>query len=226
MTVAENLKLIEALSDRLEKLEKLLTDKDIAISRLEERVKILEETGTTIVNDKTWSTVVNRNKHKTQVQMNMLNTVAIESKERDKRERNVIIFGIKESSKTTTEEKKIDDSLEIQQLLSQVSIPNEKVIRCYRIRSRDTQKPGPLIVEMEDKKTRNEFLKMSHRKFQNVYVNPDLTEAQRDLDKKLRDEMKQKNAKLDWDSCAFYYRIRNNEVVQINKKTELVIVNE
>ena len=62
---------------------------------------------------------------------------------------------------------------------------------------------------------------MSRRKFTNIYVNPDLTEAQRSFDKQLRVECKQKNdplnLKVNWGTARHYYAIRNNAVIRIDQ---------
>jgi hypothetical protein len=74
---------------------------------------------------------------------------------------------------------------------------------------------------MKNNEVRNEFIKRSNRKFTNIYINPDLTESQRNLDKQLRDKCKNLNAPLNlkdnWESVTEYYAIRNNEVIKVNK---------
>ena len=93
------------------------------------------------------------------------------------------------------------------------------VSRLFRLKSKNGI--SPVIVEFKYKEVRNSFLKKSYRKFGNIYVNPDLTDAQRNLDKQLRDKCRELNKPLNlkdnWDNVKSYYVIRNNQVVKINK---------
>jgi hypothetical protein len=47
-----------------------------------------------------WNLVVSKNKAKSQQQIDIINTVTKENKDRERRDKNVIIFGITESTKT------------------------------------------------------------------------------------------------------------------------------
>ena len=100
-----------------------------------------------------------------------------------------------------------------------ISISNDSIVRVIRIKS--TNGVPPIIVEMKDSSVRNEFIRKSHRKFNDVYVNPDLTEAQRNLDKQLREKCHNLNASLNlkanWNNVKEYWVIRNNDVIKINK---------
>ena len=151
----------------------------------------------------------------------MLNCVVLENKERDKREKNIVIFGIQASSKTEPNEIQTEDTDTITALLERVNISKDKIVRCFRLKSKDTSKPQPIIVEMINNKSRNEAVRLSRRQFENIYVNPDLTESQRNLDKQLREECRKKNEPLKlkdtWATAAHYFAIRNNVVVKIVK---------
>ncbi len=80
---------------------------------------------------------------------------------------------------------------------------------------------SPIKVELKDSGIRNEFIKRTHRKINDFYVNPDLTESQRNLDKQLREERHKLNEPLNlkenWNNVTEYYVIRNNEVIKIRK---------
>jgi hypothetical protein len=56
----------------------------------------------------------------------------------------------------------------------------------------------------------------SSNEFKNVYINPDLTEAERYKAKLLRDECKKQNLENS-ESLLYYYGIRNDRVVKIVK---------
>jgi len=50
---------------------------------------------------------------KAEFRLNLLNVVSDENKERNKKEKDVIVFGLKHSSKDTVTEKKEDDTYQI-----------------------------------------------------------------------------------------------------------------
>nr|XP_047129682.1 uncharacterized protein LOC124809582 [Hydra vulgaris] len=126
----------------------------------------------------------------------MLNCVANENKDRMKRDKNLIVFGIPASTKKEPNEKQVDDENKIKELLTNVKINSDNIIKCFRLRSKDPNKPPPIIVETTDTVARNNIVKAAWRKFEGIYVNPDLTEAQRRQDRQLRDELKKKNEPL------------------------------
>ncbi len=109
----------------------------------------------------------------------------------------------------------------VQGLLEKLSFEKGKVIKCFRLKSRIPEKPVPVVVEMADATVRNQIVKVARRKFPGIFINPDLTEAQRHLDKKLRDECRRKNEPLglkdNWPTAKHYFVIRNSEVVRIDK---------
>ena len=163
--------------------------------------------------------MVSKNIAKSQEQIDIINTVTKENKDREKRDKNVIIFGIRESTKNDITEKKADDLVEIQKLTNDVYIDKDNIVRLFRIKSKSGV--SPIIVEFKDSGIRNEFIKRTHRKFQDIYVNPDLTESQRNLDKQLREKCRKLNEPLklkeNWSNVDEYYVIRNNEVIKIRK---------
>ena len=205
---------------------KLRKEYEVKIEQLNERILVLENLVKAIpknvspsTTSEAWNLVVSKNKVKTQEQIDIINTVTKENKEREKKDKNVIIFGIKESTKTDIIYKKADDLIEIQKLTDTISIDKDNILRFFRIKSKSGV--PPIIVEMKDSVVRNEFIKKSHRKFKDIYVNPDLTEAQRNLDKQLREKCRKLNEPLklkeNWGTATEYWVIRNNDVIKISK---------
>ena len=189
------------------------------ILALEDLVKNSPKSSTSSTTSEAWNLVVSKNKAKSQEQIDIINTVTKENKDREKRDKNVIIFGIRESTKNDITEKKADDLVEIQKLTNDVYIDKDNIVRLFRIKSKSGV--SPIIVEFKDSGIRNEFIKRTHRKFQDIYVNPDLTESQRNLDKQLREKCRKLNEPLklkeNWSNVDEYYVIRNNEVIKIRK---------
>ena len=78
------------------------------------------------------------------------------------------------------------------------------------------------MVNLRYSEDRNIILKAAKQlkeinNYRNVFINPDLTVAQQNLAKKLRDIRREENAKLSKDS-DHYFGIRNDRVVKIYKK--------
>ena len=212
--------------DMMDLETKLRSEYDAKIDQLNLKImaleKIVNSIPKSVISSSTceaWNLVVSKNKAKSQQQIDIINTVTKENKDRERRDKNVIIFGIKESTKTDITEKKADDLEEIQKLAHNVHIVKDNIVRLFRIKSKSGV--SPIIVELKDSGIRNEFIKRTHRKFKDIYVNPDLTESQRNLDKQLREECHKLNEPLNlkenWNNVTEYYVIRNNEVIKIRK---------
>ncbi len=169
-----------------------------------------------------WNIVVGKKVLKTQSQIDIINTVTNENMEINKREKNVIIFGLEESNKTDVAVKKKDDLVSVGNLMEQVLMEEGDIVRLFRLKSK--KGISALVVEISNQENRNEFIKRSNRKFNKVYVNPDLTESQRNLDKQLREKCKELNKPLNlnenWDNVTSYYGIRNNQVIKINEQQQ------
>ena len=209
-------KKLSNMKDEVQKTyEGKITSLEKTISDLTRRLDNVD-TGTV---KEAWNIVASKKVAKSQSQIDIINTVSNENKEIERRQKNVIIFGIKESKKTDVAEKKRDDENEIELLLNEVHMDKSVVSRSFRLKSK--KGISPIIVEFNYKEERNNFIKKSYRKFEHIYVNPDLTEAQRNLDKQLREKCRELNKPLnlkdDWDNVKSYYVIRNNQVVKINK---------
>jgi hypothetical protein len=213
----------EALLLQIEGLKKIVSDQAGTITTLKNKIEMFESTPaqTTAATLGEWNIIAGKPAIKTTVQLDMLNCMATEQKQRDKRQKNLVIFGLPSSAKTDATEKQADDVNAVQGLLEKLSIEKGKLVRCFRLKSRIPEKPAPVVVEMADATVRNQIVKVARRKFPGIFINPDLTEAQRHLDKKLRDECRRKNEPLslkdNWSTAKHYYAIRNSEVVRIDK---------
>ena len=172
------MKLVERLTQRVAELEAKNAAQAEKIASVEKEQKNAPAA------DALWSTITKRSGKKSPEQLKVINVMADESKERYKKEKNVIIFGLKESAKESITDKKTDDALEINKILEVLSLKNEKVEGNFRLKVRDTTKPKPLVLVLKDRETSNKFLQAA-RKLKNsevhksVFLGPDLTEAQR-----------------------------------------------
>ena len=160
----ELLKMKEIISS----LNKELERKNDEIAKLRDST-VVRENGDNNVNK---SLVMRTNKSSN---YGVINEVVANLSQRKEREKNVIVFGLSEVSKSDT-------------LLKHLEIDEKKVKKKHQIMSRDnTSVAGnPVIIEFKNQEDRNKMLKNA-KKLRNepkdsplakVYVNPDLTLAE------------------------------------------------
>jgi len=100
---------------------------------------------------------------------------------------------------------------------------NVKPLKIWRLRSKsDSNKPGPVLVELGDVTERNSILCVSKKlvgseDYKSVFISPDLTEAERLLDYELRTERNKLNNGLTSDT-QFRYGIRDNKVIKLKRR--------
>jgi len=156
--------------------------------------------------------------------MNIVNAVSDENKERNKNEKNVIVFGLKESVKESIADKKVEDDEEVNKICEALSLQSNTVEGVFRLKTEDTTKPKPLVMVLKDKETRNKFLQAvkqmrTSNDYKTVYLCPDLTEAQRLKFRELVKIRDAKNEKLkDDEKEKKIWCIRDNKVVLLNKR--------
>ena len=161
------------------------------------------------------------------------NIVASEKKSVAKKEKNIIIFGLPPQSGTDGDKsavKKIFDKIEY--------TANMDSVKLIRFKGKN-DKPGPILVELETVAIKNQVLKSARKlrginEYENVYINPDLTESEAALEKSLRNDRNKKNEELPnvdenglrygmhkFNGTAeskFYWGIRNRELRKIPVK--------
>jgi hypothetical protein len=149
------------------------------------------------------------------------NAAINELNEREKRKKNVIIYGVPESTKVVLTEKKAEDEQKIKEIFTFIGNSDVKPAYSRRLRSKDETRPGPILVELTDASLRNPVLLAAKKlrtseEHKQIYISPDLTEAERQLDYKLRQERNKLNASLTPDS-PFRYGIRGNQIQRFKK---------
>jgi hypothetical protein len=126
---------------------------------------------------------------------------------------------VPESKKEIVTEKRPEDEEKIKEILSAVG--KSDIVPAYsrRLKSKDTSKPGPILVELKDDATRNPLLLAAKKlrekeNFKTVYISPDLTETERALDFELRKQRNEANSKLEA-SSSFRFGVRGNQIVKL-----------
>lgn len=216
-------KWINDVMKRVAVLEEKCKEKDNKIAVLEATVNELTEkcnapTQTTVNDIASWSTVASKNIKKSKEQIAVLNAVAIEESNKKRIEKNIIIFGVPESKKSVQAEILADDTDAVNEILSIIDKKEIKPVHIKRIRSKKS--PGPIIIELSDAKDKLPILTAAKKlrsieEYKSIYINPDLTDAERKLDFDLRTQRNKLNEEIKGKNEQFRYGIRNNAVVKV-----------
>jgi guanylate kinase len=159
-----------------------------------------------------------------------LNVVGIEQKARKKKERSVIVFGLPASTASTPEAKQREDQEKVNVLFNSLQLGNDfasQIEQVHRFKTpNEPEKIAPIqvTVKMDGNGgpmwTATEITKAAkclkdNPNFKSVYINPDLTQSQQILLKRLIKERIQKNSTLNLTTSTFRYGIRGDQVVKI-----------
>ena len=139
---------------------------------------------------------------------------AIESKQK-----NVIIVGVEEVKNSQGEIDVEADKRVVESILREIGTQGIAPSYVKRLKSKRENHPGPILVELPYKEDRKLVLTASRAlrsssTFKNVYINPDLTPAQKRLDSELRKERDVLNSPVKLDD-PFRWGIRRNRVVRV-----------
>lgn len=220
-----------AKQEDLEKEQKRIDDLLIRIQALEDSNKILKKENKELKdellklkgkNETSWSQIVLKNVKKTQEQIDIINTITHENRDIEDKSNKLVVSGIPISEGNDLNEKKEKDIKKVQDLFEAIGVEKSAFLNVFRRTTRNKDKPALIVVNLRYSEDRNIILKAAKQlkeinNYRNVFINPDLTVAQQNLAKKLRDIRREENAKLSKDS-DHYFGIRNDRVVKIYKK--------
>ena len=161
--------MIHKISERLESLESVLCSK-----KLEEKIEEVVE--------------------------RKLADALEEAKEKEKRKKNLILVNIKESKKTEIDERKTEDLKEVKTLLNKiVEVAEGDITEPVRLGKVGGNKPRLLKVTVKTEEKKKEILKKASQlnsgtanARDRVYINPDLTNKEREEEKLLREEKRER----------------------------------
>ena len=220
---------VEELQNKFLAVETANKDKDKRIEELEKN-----HGGATNSSAAFWSKLP---KNATNV---ISNLASKESSELARKEKNLIICGLKEQDgNIAPEDRASAEKASVVQLLTSIGINDENNPKFTRYKSNKNAKPGQILVECSTREIKMEILKAAKKLKESnhtkgIYINPDLTPAQIASDKKLRKERKELNDKLphtgednlkygihkfgnEGIESRFYWGIRNGELKKIKK---------
>ena len=171
---------IETLTNRVLQLEEV-TPRDPTVSSNPPPLSPLQDSGEPISS----SEIVSRT-HSIQSQVNELSRTVtnqqhvIEMNERAKRERNILIVGLKENSEST--EELVKTLLESQLGLCDVRFSNAK-----RLGRGSPSRPSPVLVSFESMVDKRKVMKAKRKLMgSDVYINNDLTKKQLQVERELK----------------------------------------
>lgn len=212
----------QALVTRVEALEKENSNLKSELSKKKEHPKVLPSFASLFKNEKN-----------NEFENVLIAKCSKELKVKEKKEKNVILTGL---PKATIKEDKIDEKEE-EKLLTEILIILEtdmnKVKSFSRVKNKQTnmnEQSNPMVVEFVDIFAKNAAMKNSSKlktSQHKVFINHDLTEAERVIAKQLRDERNRLNSKLEKidqttglkygteNEKKFHYGIRNNSIRKI-----------
>ena len=141
--------------------------------------------------------------------------------DRERRKMNLMIYNLPESDKQTNIERRNNDAAVFCNIIREEFKLNIKVASTTRLGRFDASRNRPLLVTLEDMETKREIL--GHAKelrqsesWGNIYISPDLTPTERERDKKLRTELKQRRDDGERDII-----IRNGKIVKQHRVQKL-----
>ena len=210
--------LINQLKEKSDRLDKVEAEN----KELREKVDGLKTGGDSSAMFNKWVSVVERGPQtKPEDQHTVLNAVTKEQSEQRKREKNLIIFGVKTSKTDQSEVAQENESIATG-ILTATGNSTVKPAYIRRLTAKEEGDASPIVFEFKNALDRNAVLKSARtlrnkQAYDHIYINPDLTESERIMDHQLRKKRNELNDKLD-PSSTFHYGIRNYSVVKITNK--------
>ena len=152
---------------------------------------------------------------------NLLWQVRQESADVQHRSKNLVAFGIAKSAIEELDARKAHHTKEVNELLEHLKVVATSVQRIHRM------KAGAVVIEFKDLKDRLKALKAAknlrgHTKFDNVFISPDLTPAERVKQKEELAKCKERNERLPKDEStgkvtgSHYFGMRNGHCTRVN----------
>ena len=120
-------------------------------------------------------------------------------RETENRKNNVMIFGLKESNASSPSDCTDDDIARITHLSSELGVTNLQIGNCFRLGRRSTR-PRPIKVTCQNSKQRADLLRSAYNiprlesnlEFKKIFIKPDLSPKEQEIDRQLRRELKRR----------------------------------
>ena len=128
-----------------------------------------------------------------------IDTAVNSALDRERRKLNVVVHNLPETTPTVDQTREKGDLLKFSTIIKE----NLKLIirasKCHRVGKLLEDRPRLLVVTLENFETKMELLRASSElrtttEWRNLYINPDLTPAEREANRRLRQELAQRRA--------------------------------
>ena len=218
LTINNLVEKVNSLTDKVTQLESLIANQKSNSGTLD----VEKQQGSSTIPN--WVTVASRavarveekNVTRPTHQIEVINSVTNEQVERERRKKNVVVFGVPVSGNKTQEKQENDDKGFIERTFRALKIDVKKIKFIRRFRSNPTNnRPPPILIQLSSENDRQIVLSAAKdlrklSEYKDVFINPDLTEAQRILNKQLREDRKKLNQKEIENSSNIRYGIGRN----------------
>ena len=147
-----------------------------------------------------------------QMEVKITNAILSEQADRDRRKKNLLIFGVTDSiSNLATENDRKEeverlDKEKVDRILESIGADKSKVVSIVRFKPKiSSQRSPPILIRTSDESYRNSVLSAAKRlrglsAFKDVYINADLTEKERMHEREIREHRKALRENLRMDS--------------------------
>ena len=197
----ESLAQQQRFEDRLKSVEDKLTK---AVKKMDSNT-----TQQTSANEESLNSVAN----------NIAATLVAKQKDKEKRQLNLIVHNIDESSATSGADRKSEDIAQVSKLLQEVLKVSCSITKAFRI-GKKRERPRLLKVSVQSLEEKTNILRNKRKlkdqsnseKIRNVYITPDLTPSEQAKNKALRQQLADKN------KASNVYMIKNGKIVRRSGK--------
>lgn len=207
--------IIEKLTKKINDLETQNNELVTENLSLASRIKTLEERETSNVTKPKLFSDFFKSKKPDEDEANILNAIRVERNEEFRKEKNVVVFGTKYNT-NIDEDKKL-----IEEISSAIGFEKTKIkyIRRFK-RPNDQTESTPILVELTSRDDKINILRCARtlkdiENYKKVFIAPDQTFAERELNKSLISKRNQLNENNDSNTSGYRFGIRNYEIVKI-----------
>ena len=90
---------------------------------------------------------------------NALENMILDQSVRERRSKNVLVFGVRKSLKTSYDDQRKEDALKIKEILSEIGFDVSKVVTSFRFKSKPNQMHDPpILLRLKSQSDRDELI--------------------------------------------------------------------
>ncbi len=186
---------LEGISEKLSSLSRRLEEVEARNSGLEERCQVLERKNAIL------STQLSELKEMPNaLKSELLEESLVESQGRMIRQQNIVIQGLQESDAGSLDDRHRHDIVSVKRVVCKLGVTDEVISDVRRVGRKRRDGARLVVVRMADIHSKRRLLANAKSlknspSFKHVYVKPDLTPMQQAIEKRLRDELRERRTK-------------------------------